>query len=68
MILVETSLIWEVFDMPKDLNFFKTPSRIIVSKLKELFSLQKWLLYFCNIKVLGSSPTTGSIPLAKSVS
>ena len=68
MILVETSLIWEVFDMSNDLNFFKTPSSIIVSKLKELFSLQKWLLYFYNIKVLGSSPTTGSIPLAKSVS
>ena len=68
MILVETSLIWEVFDMSNDLNFFKTPSSIIVSKLKELFSLQKWLLYFCNITVLGSSPTTGSIPLSKSVS
>ena len=41
IILVGTSPFWEDLDLPKDLIFFKTSSRFIVSKLKVLFSWQK---------------------------
>ena len=76
IILVGTSPFWEVLLQSKDLIFFKTSPRFIVSKLKVLFSWQiffiamilGWFLYFSNIKVIGSSPTNGSIPLAKLVS
>ena len=44
MILVGTSLFWEVLDMSKDLFFFKALSRFKVSKLKECFHDKNFLL------------------------
>ena len=67
LLLKWESLFWEVLDMTKDLIFFKASSRFIVSKVKKIFSWQRFfIMRLCWF--IGSSPTTRSIPPAKPVS